>query len=93
MKGVFIVKDEKQIVGIQKIDFTPENQSSPIQGYKFFFLEPIPYPGCIGNSTQSYFVNAELLSGKTFKLGKWSFDLSVTGRRVRILGLEYLGEK
>lgn len=82
------MKDEKDIIGIQKIDFKPENSDNRIQGYKFYFLEESHDPNFIGKRCMSYWVSESLKGNQSFTCGKWEFDISIWSNKVRINGLK-----
>lgn len=81
------MKDVKEIIGIQKVDFTPEGRSDPIQGYKMFFLEDSVDNFYVGKRCLSYWVPESLKNG-SFSVGTYEFDISISGGRARVTSVK-----
>lgn len=82
------MKDERDVIGIQKVDFVPEGSENRIKGYKFFYLEKFSSdPNFIGSRCYSYWVPEEL-KNFDFTLGKYEFDISVINGRARVHGIK-----
>lgn len=87
------MKDERNVVGIQYVDFVPDGSDRKIEGYNFYFSDDFRDGKSIGFRTSKYWVPKGLCSGMKAELGKWEFDVSISSgsnKKVYVTGLRKL---